>query len=340
MFLIKKARETIRKYNLLSKDDKVLIGVSGGPDSVALTLILNLLKRELSLRLYIAHLDHRLRKNSNKDREFVRALAKKLNLPFISKKINVNRLPRKGSLEEIAREARLKFLFKVAKRVEANKIALGHNQDDQAETVLMRLIRGTGLAGLSSILPKRKIGNWVIIRPLIEIPRKAIDSYLKRRRVKPCLDLSNKNTVYFRNRIRNRLLPILGKDYNPKIKEILANLAQIAAYDYDYLEKASVKAFHRLKRPLSKRRGKSSTGIRLRLDRLSRLHPSIQRLALRFAIAQIKGSRRQLSFRHIKEIDDLVFFRPIGSIVDLPQGLAVCKDKGCLYIYKKNNKNP
>lgn len=335
MSLIKKVRETIRRYNLLSRNDKVVIGVSGGPDSVALTYLLNLFKKELRLHLHIAHLDHQLRKDSYKDREFVRALAKKLNLPFISEKINVSKVPGKSSIEEIAREARLKFLFKVAKCIGANKIALGHNQDDQAETVLMRLIRGTGLAGVSSILPRRRIGNWVIIRPLIETPRKAIDVYLKRRRIKPCLDLSNKDIVYFRNRIRNRLLPLLSKEYNPNIKEVLANFAKIAAYDYDYLENISVKAFNRLKSPLSKLKGSSYAGIRLKLNRLSKLHPSIQRLALRFAIAQIKGTSRRLCFKHIREIDDLILYRPIGSIVDLPEGICALKRKNSLWIYRK-----
>ena len=229
-------------------------------------------------------------------------------------------------------------MFSLAKKVGANKIALGHNQDDQAETVLMRLIRGTGLSGLSSILPKRKIGNWIIIRPLIEIPRKAIESYVKRRRIKPCIDLSNKDMIYFRNRIRNRLIPGLIKDYNPNIKEVLANVAQIAACDYDYLEKTALKVLHRLKRPLKQGRAQITQGMRLNLNRLSKLHPAIQRLVLRLSIAQIKGTTRRLSFAHIKEIEDLIVCRPINSIVDLPGGICVLKNKRYLCIYQRKLK--
>lgn len=343
MSLIRTARETIRRYNLLSRNDRVVVGVSGGPDSVALIFLLNSLKREFKLDLHIAHLDHQLRKNSCRDREFVRLLAQRLNLPFSWARINIRRLSLKGSIEEIARNQRLRFFFSVAKKIGANKIALGHNQDDQAETVLMRLIRGTGLSGLGSISPKRKIDNWVIIRPLIETQRNVIESYLNRRKIKPRIDSSNKEMVYFRNRIRNRLIPELIKDYNPNIKQALANVAQIAAGDYDYLENSAVKALNRLKRPLTQRRGNSAQGLRLDLSRLLRLHPAIQRLILRLSIARIKGTTRRLSFKHTKEIEELISRRPINSIVDLPEGISVLKHKKylCVYrrrLYKGNNK--
>ena len=335
MSVIKKVKETIRRYNLLSKNDKVVVGVSGGPDSVALILIRNSLRKEFNLNLYIAHLDHQLRKNSYQDKEFVELLAKKLNLPFTSAKINLLGLAKKGSIEETARQERLRFLFGVAKGVDANKIALGHNQNDQAETVLMRLIRGTGLYGLGSILPKRKIGNWVIIRPLIETPRDIIESYLKRKRIKPRIDLSNKDTIYFRNRIRNCLIPQLIKDYNPNIKEVLANVAEIAACDYDYLERVALKALDRLKSPRVSHRGNLVRGMRLNLNKLSKLHLSIQRLVLRLSIAQIKGTSRRLGFKHIKEIEDLILHRPENSVVDLPRGISILKNEKYLRIYRR-----
>ncbi len=337
MSLIRKVRETIRRYNLLSKNDKVVVGVSGGPDSVALILLLNSLRKEFKLDLYIAHLDHQLRKNSYQDKDFVKSLARKLNLPFTWTKINIHRLSPGGSIEEIARQVRLSFLFSLAKKIGASKIALGHNQDDQAETVLMRLIRGTGLFGLGSILPKRKIANWIIIRPLIEIPRRTIESYVKRRKIKPCIDESNKNIIFLRNRIRNRLIPELIKDYNPNIKRALVNVAQIAACDYDYLEKAAQKVLNKLKRPLSKhkQRGNFLGGVKFNLNKLLKLHPAIQRLLLRLSIAQIKGTTRRLNFTHIREIEDLILYRPINSIVDLPQGISVVKNKNYLCIYRR-----
>ena len=335
MSLIKKLREAIKRHNLLTKNDRVVVGVSGGPDSVALIFLLHKLRKELNLDLHIAHLDHQLRKDSDQDKEFVKSLAQKLNLPFTSAEINIGRLPKKGSIEEIARKERLRFIFTVAKNIGATKIALGHNQDDQAETVLMRLIRGTGLSGLASILPKRKMGEWTIVRPLIEVPRKAIECYLKRKKIKPRIDLSNKELIYFRNHIRNRLIPQLIKDYNPNIKLVLANAAQIAACDYDYLEKAARRALHRLKKPLPQGKANSVAGMRFSLTKFSKLHPAMQRLILRLSIAQIKGTTRRLSFKHIKEIEDLVFWRPVNSIVDLPQRICVLKSKRHLCIYQR-----
>ncbi|MGD9015098.1 MAG: tRNA lysidine(34) synthetase TilS [Candidatus Omnitrophota bacterium] len=333
--LLKKVKQTISRCNLLSKNDKVVVGVSGGPDSVALLLILNSLRRELNLRLQVAHLDHQLRKASYRDREFVESLAEKLNLPFTAGKIKPGRFLKKGSVEEIAREERLSFLFNLAKETKANKIALGHNQDDQAETVLMRLIRGTGLSGLGSILPRRRIGEWIIIRPLIDTPRNVIESYLRRRKIRPCLDSSNKDSAYFRNRIRNQLIPRLTKDYNPNIKETLANMAQIAASDYDYSQRVALKAFNRLKQYRFKNKKALRNGMQLNLDKLLRLHPAIQRLVLRLSIADIKGNTRRLSFKHAREIEDLILCRPLNSIVDLPGQISVLKQKKRLCIYQR-----
>jgi len=333
--LVEKVREAIKKYDLLRRNDKVLVGVSGGPDSVALILVLDSLKMELGLKLHIAHLDHQLRRGSYRDREFVESLAQRLNIPFTTAKINPQRFSKKGSIEEIARQERLNFLFAVAKNTGVNKIALGHNQDDQSETVLMRLIRGSGLSGLGSILPRRRISKWTIIRPLIDTSREDIESYLKRRRIRTCVDSSNKDIVYFRNRIRNRLIPALIKDYNPNIKEVLANLAQIAACDYDYLKGISLKAFNRLKKPMIRNKGNFVRGMRLNLNKLSRLHPAIQRSVLRHSIADIKGTTRRLSFRHMKEIEDLILCRPINSIVDLPQRVSVLKNNKYLCIYQR-----
>lgn len=336
MSLIKSVRETVKKYNLLEKNDRVVIGVSGGPDSLALLFILYSLRKELNLRLYIAHLDHRIRKDSHKDAKFVKALAGKLKIPFYAMAVNLRRSAGKSSIEELAREERFKFLFRVARGVKAAKIALGHNQDDQAETVLMRLIRGSGLSGLASILPKRKIAKHIVIRPMIQTTRKSINSYLKRKKVNARIDATNRSSLYLRNRIRNNLFPLLIKNYNPNIKEVLANSAQVIASDYDFLEQAARKEFMSLKRAfLIKIQGRSLKGIKFNINRLSRLHPSMQRLILRLAIAKVKGSTRRLAFQHIREIEDLISLRRLNSIVDLPQKVSVLKKKSNLCIYRR-----
>jgi len=313
-------RQTVRHYGLIVKNDTIVVGVSGGPDSVVLLYLLNALSKELKLKLHIAHLDHMLRRESAGDREFVENLARNFNLPFTAAQINIKQLGKKGSLEEIARNARLGFLFGVANKIGAKKIALGHNFDDQAETVLMRITRGSGLYGLSAILPKRKIGRYEIIRPLIEIRRSQIEAFLRRKRIKPRMDASNRQDIYLRNRIRNRLLPLLEKGYNKNIKEVLSNMAQTASLDYDYLNRvASQKA--------------KALGSNISLAKLSNIHPAIQRLIFRLNISRLKGDSRRINFRHIKEIEDLLLSRPANSIVDLPKGVSVIKKKKSLSFY-------
>lgn len=314
-------KNTIRKYNLLKKGDRIVVGVSGGPDSVCLLYLLYEIMNEFRLKLYIVHLDHMLRKDSYKDREFVEKLGKELNIPVTSKKINIKTMAKCGSIEEIARNARLDFFFSAAKDVKAEKIALGHNFDDQAETVLMRIIRGTGLYGLCGILPKRRMAGFDIIRPFIEIRRKEIESFLKRKRIKARIDTSNKQDVYFRNKIRNKLLPLLANEYNENIKEVLSNLAQSAGYDYDFLLQSAERLIRR------------RTG-RFRVDELKKIHPAILRLILRNSIFRVKGDTRRITFKHIREIEDLILNRPKNSIVDLPKGISVIKKK--YLIFKKN----
>ena len=337
--ITEKVKNTIKRHNLVRKGDKIVVAVSGGPDSVTLLYLLAALKKELKLSLHVAHLDHMLRKDSYKDREFVEALAEKLKLPVTVSIINVKELGRgqrpffnkegkkKRSLspfcpEEIARNARLGFLFKVAQDIKADKIALGHNLDDQAETVLMRILRGTGLYGLTGILPKRNISGYTLIRPLIEVRRKEIEAFLKRKRIRPRLDSSNLEDIYFRNKIRNRLLPLLEREYSANIKEVLSNMAEAVGLDYDYLYG---KADYSLK----------GFGRRIDLKKFLRLHPAIQRLVLRLAIARIKGDTRRLTFQHIREIEDLILNRPVNSIVDLPKGVSVVKQNRYLSIYRK-----
>jgi len=322
--ILDKVKGTIKRFNLITHGDRILVGVSGGPDSVTLLCILNSLKKEFKLNLHVAHLDHMLRDGSFKDGEFVRCLAGKLKLPVTVAKINVKAIAKRGSLEEIARNARMSFLFKVARKIKAAKIALAHNLDDRAETVLMRLLRGTGLYGLSGILPKRAFGKMVIIRPLIETRRKDIEIFLKRKKIKACIDASNSQDIYFRNKIRHKLIPLLEKKYNRNIKEVLSNTAESIGYDYDYLNRQSLKVFKR-------------ANLKINLGIISGMHPAIRRLVLRLNINRIKKDTRSITFQHIKEIEDLIFNRPMDSVVDLPKNISVVKTKKnlCFFCRKK-----
>jgi tRNA(Ile)-lysidine synthase len=318
--LVDLVRKTIHTFRLLKKNDTVLIAVSGGPDSMALASLLLALRKELCLKLHAAHLDHGLRRDSARDREFVERWASRMGLPCTAERIGVKLRAVRGSLEEAARTCRMEFLFRAARQAGAGIIALGHNRDDQAETVLMRLLRGTGLYGLGAIQMKRKIGERILIRPLLDVSRKEITAYLKRAKIPFRVDSSNAKEEYTRNRIRNSLLPLLEKKYNPNIRGVLAVTAETAASDYDYLGLQAERAF------------KNMGGV-IRLDRLAELHPALRRIIFRIAIARLQGNTRRITFKHILELEDLVSNRPSGSIVDLPHGVSAVKKRNSVKFY-------
>jgi tRNA(Ile)-lysidine synthase len=184
----------------------------------------------------------------------------------------------------------------------------------------MRILRGTGLYGLSGMLPVRQMCGFTIIRPFLEVRRREIERYLKKRKILPRIDPSNSEDIYLRNKIRNTLLPLLEKRYNRNIKEVLSNLAESAGYDYDYLDRAC-----------RKEAGKINS--RLDLQKLLKSHQAIRRLMVRLYIARIKGDTRRITFQHIKEIEDLAAHRPQNSVVDLPKGISVIKKKASLVFF-------
>ncbi|MFH1226678.1 MAG: tRNA lysidine(34) synthetase TilS [Planctomycetota bacterium] len=240
---IKTVRETIGQHRLLSEGDTIILGVSGGPDSVGLTVLLDRLNKyyKTNWQLVIAHLNHQIRgKAADADERFVRQLADKLELPFYCDRRNIPALSRKQklSLEETARNERYEFLARVAGKFRRNrrvpKIATGHTLDDQAETVLFRIIRGTGIRGLRGILPARNLLSgqpFRLIRPLIELTHTEIIDFLKSQGFGYRSDKSNLDRKILRNRIRHQLMPLLN-DYNPGVARHLVRLGQ-AAGEYE-----------------------------------------------------------------------------------------------------------
>lgn len=333
--LKEKVRETIKKFEMLSPGDRVVVGVSGGPDSVALLHILKELALQLKVSLSIAHLNHRFRgKESDRDAEYVQELALELGLPVIVESRDVSAFIKKEglSLEDGARRARYDFFARVVKRVKANKVALGHNADDQAETVLMRLLRGSGREGLGGIPPVRELkpGSKVkIIRPLIEATREEIEKYLKENRVKARLDASNIEPIYLRNRIRLKLLPLLTK-YNPNIKSILVRTAQILGEEDRYLERIVSQHLKRIVK-------KGKEGITLDIIKLSSLSLPIQRRILRETLGSIKGNKLDIQLAHIDDILDLLKARGRASL-DLPGNILITKEYRKLSIHFKREK--
>jgi tRNA(Ile)-lysidine synthase len=332
--ILEKVKQTIQKFKMLKCRDRVIIAVSGGPDSCALVYLLNLLKRDWKLDLHLAHLNHMIRQEEAvADSEFVKNLAKKLKLALTCQSIDVKKYAKQErlSLEEAARKLRYNFLLEVAKKNCAFKIALGHNQNDQVETVLMRFIRGSGISGLRGIPAIREWKGCLIIRPLIELKRKEIIHFLKKKNIRYRIDSSNQDNFFLRNRIRNELLPYLEHNFNSNIKEILVNFAENISGDFDFLEKMGQNRFKAVRK-------KSNGGsITIDANKFLSLHQALQKLVVRLAIKELKGDMRSIDFRHWKELEDLFQNRPKNSIVDFPKGVSIVKKRESLVFYNRND---
>jgi len=324
--LINKIKFTIKKHNMLERNDSVLAGISGGPDSVTLLHVLCGLKKEYALNIIIAHLDHKFRGDESVcDRKFCEDLAKKYNLEIVWDEIDVPKIAKEKGIspEEAARFERYDFFKRVAKEKLISKIAVGHTRDDQAETVLMRMIRGAGMKGLGGISPVKDIHGYKIIRPLIEVSRKEVEDFIAENDLKFRKDSSNEKTVFTRNKVRLELIPLLEKDFNPNIKEVLANMAENLQIEDEFLAKYGNRKF----KSMSKIRQEE---ISIDLKKFKKQPEAVRKRILRAALKELKGDLRRFTYQHWKEMEELINNRPVNSIVDLPTGITIAKDKAVI----------
>jgi tRNA(Ile)-lysidine synthase len=307
--IIKKVRSTISKYGMLDPGERVVVAVSGGPDSACLLDILSLIRNDLKIELLVAHFDHGLRPgDSEAEARFVEGLAESLNLPFEIKCAGKGILQGESSLEERARNARYLFLEEVSQKLSATKIALGHNLNDQAETVLMRLLRGSGLSGLGGIPPCR---DGKIIRPLIEVTRGGVESYLEERGLKYMVDTSNLERRFLRNRIRHELLPQL-EQYQPMILERLVQMAELMRSEDAFLE---TRAGEWVKRSSE---GGARGEIQIPLSSFLGLHDALKNRVIRNILKTTGGTLRRISLRHIHAIKRMALETRPQAQIHLP----------------------
>ena len=286
---------TIRRYSMVKSGEKVLVAVSGGPDSVALLHALCSISDELGISLYVAHLNHSFRgEASDKDAEYVRELAASFGLSCTMEKIDVPEIQKtlRLSAEEAARLVRYEFLERVADEVGANRIALGHTADDQVETVLMNLLRGTGIDGLSGMPPVR--GR--IIRPLIAIRRSQVEEYIEEHGLHPRIDETNLLPEFTRNKIRLELLPLLRRDYNPDVDSAILRLAELASEETAYLNTEAERIFKNLET------NRQDGAISLDAAGLAALDPAIRRRVMRSTVKAVRGVLADVGFAHIEEL--------------------------------------
>ncbi|OGP88847.1 MAG: tRNA lysidine(34) synthetase TilS [Deltaproteobacteria bacterium RBG_16_48_10] len=244
--LFKRVQKTIGRYHLLGGGDRVVLGVSGGVDSMVLLHLLYNLREEFSLSLIVAHVNHGLRPNeSKKEAELVERESNRLGLPFEYGQFDVKKFSQTAglSVQDAARRIRFHFFETLLLKYEARKIALGHNADDQVETILLRLFRGSGLKGLKGMLPIREMR---VIRPLLEVWRREIEFFAIESKIPYLLDSSNLRGDYLRNRIRLNLIPLIEKEYQPSFKELVFKTSAFLREEDDYLEREAEEAYHRL----------------------------------------------------------------------------------------------
>ncbi len=293
--MLDRVRKTITRYNMLPESARVAVAVSGGPDSVCLLHVLAELAPEYGIQLSVAHFNHGLRgAESDEDERVVADLAAGMGLPFHHSAADVASV--KDNLEQAARRARRAFFADLLHRGVSNRVALGHTRDDQAETVIFRLLRGSGLAGLAGIYPATADG---CVRPLIDVTRAEVEGFLRSRGVAWREDSSNRNRRFARNRIRGALLPQLAREWNPRIGESLAHLADLA-YEEErwwrtYMDDLAA-------RFLEGRNG----AVEFRTGALAQFPLAIRRRFIRRAIAEVKGDLRGLEYGHVERVLELM----------------------------------
>lgn len=319
--------KTLSKYNMIKAGEKIIVGVSGGPDSVCLLYLFYKLQKQLDISLEVAHLDHMFRgKESREDALFVKNLCIQWNIPFHEKRVNVPKYIEKTGLspEDAARRARYAFYLAVKKETGAHKVATGHNRDDHEETVLMNILRGSGLEGLVGIDPVRDF----YIRPLIEISRKDIEEYLENNNIPFRIDSTNLEPEYFRNRLRLELIPLIQKKYCPHLGLSLRRLSEIARRDLSFIDEETHKAFEKGVKIKDKR-------AYIDINKFIFLPEAIQYRLLRLVVEHLSGDTKDFEYRHGDLLSRFIKTASVGSWIDLPKGLAGEKRYNSFIIHRE-----
>ena len=285
--LKEKVRNTIKKYNMIKPGDNIVIGVSGGPDSICLLHVLNELKTELEINIFVAHINHMIREEADEETEYVKSMCKKMNVECYVQKSDVQKMAigQKLGTEEMGRIVRYEFFDKIAKRTNSNKIATAHNSNDKVETVILNILRGSGLSGLKGIEPKR---DDKFIRPLIEIEREEIEKYCEDNKLEPRYDKSNNENIYRRNKIRNEVIPYIKKEFNSNICKTINRLSEVATEESKYLEHITKKEFERI--TVGAIINRPNDIIELDLKEFNKLELVIKRRIILYTVNKVLGT--------------------------------------------------
>ena len=325
-----KVLQTIKKYNLIQNNDKIILAVSGGPDSIAmLNCLFNLKikleeKENLRFQIYVAHVNHMIREEAKSDETYVQELCDKLNIPFFSKSIDVKKIAHnnKMGIEEAGRIERYNFFNEVMEKTNGNKIAIAHNKNDKIETIIMHLLRGTGLNGLIGLEP---IKNNKYIRPLLECSRQEIEEYCEKNNLNPKIDKTNFDNTYTRNKIRNIVIPYIKQEFNPNIVETLDRLSDLVKEEELYITKQVEKIYREICICESKSK------IILNLKQFNYQDKVIKSKILLYTITKIFGDSKGIEKIHIEDLIKLCS-NNIGNKYLMPnKNLKVLVKNGQIY---------
>ena len=298
-----KVKSTIEKYNLIQPEDKLVLAVSGGPDSMCMLDILNKLRKNKNVKMkkscfmfeiVVAHVNHMIREEAKQDEDYVRKYCEKNQIEFYSKSIDVQKIANNNKIgtEEAGRIERYKFFDEIMEKTGSNKIAIAHNKNDNAETIIMNILRGTGTAGLKGIEAKR--GKY--IRPLIKCERKEIEAYCEKENLNPRIDKTNFENTYTRNKIRNIVIPYVEKEFNPNIINTLGRLSEIITDEEEYIEKQVENIYKELVLEENKKE------IVLDLKGFNSQEKVIKSRIILYTIAGLFGTSKGIEKIHIEDI--------------------------------------
>jgi tRNA(Ile)-lysidine synthase len=318
--------KTIETYNLIEKNDKIVIGVSGGPDSICLLHVLYGLKEKLGIEIVVAHVNHMLRDVADLETEYVQKFCKKLGIECYVKKadiLEISKTQKKGT-EEVGRQVRYDFFDEVAKKTNSNKIATAHNSNDRAETVILNILRGSGLSGLKGIEPIR---DNKYIRPLINTDRQDIENYCNDNKLEPKYDKTNNENIYTRNKVRNTVIPYIKKEFNPNIIKTINRLSSLATEENEYLQAITKQEFENLLI-------EKTENIILDLHKFNSLNLVIKRRLILYTINEVLHTTNGIEKVNIDDIIKLCK-NNIGNKYLMPiKEIKVYVKKGKIYFIK------
>ena len=320
--MIDKVYKTVREYGLIQKNDKIIIGLSGGADSVCLTHVLHSISADMGIELICAHMNHGIRGDeADCDAEFARSFSESLGIPFEFKKADIPSLAKeKGVSEELAgREARYAFFEELMQKYGFNKIATAHNKNDNAETILMNFMRGSGIKGLGGIPYIR--GN--IIRPILDCRRDEIEKYCEENGLKYVTDSTNNENIYTRNKIRLDLIPEIEKKFNSNFVGTVTENAHLIKEDSDFLERLSLEYYK-----------KEVSDNKTDIEKLLKQPISIRNRVIFEMIRTVMGTASDVSSLFIKDITSLIQKGKSGAYITLPKGVRAAVEYGSLCIKK------